>query len=165
MEGKVIMTSDQELAETRQQDEALERARGQVAEMRRLWEQGAPFAAHLPLLDQLEADLNTLRPQHAGYPAAADGTALYGDGTRPTAGRGVDSGAIAGTGQTTVPVPDGRGVAAVANPAFGHTIGPDGLTDEERAAGLSSEQAGTDQQTRREAVAGEADEDNSDEER
>jgi len=53
--------------EIREQEEAHERARGHVTELRRLWEVGAPLREALPLLDQIEADLNTSRPRHGGY--------------------------------------------------------------------------------------------------
>jgi hypothetical protein len=76
--------SDREYAEQREADVALDRARGHVQEVRRLWEQGGRFGDALPYLDQLEADLNTLRPQHVGQFSALDGAPLYGDGTRAT---------------------------------------------------------------------------------
>lgn len=57
----------QEEQELREQEIAHERARGHVAELRRLWEQGAPLRAAAQYFDQLEADLNTSRPRHAGW--------------------------------------------------------------------------------------------------
>ncbi len=55
--------------EQRQQEMeiALERARGHVTELRRLAEVGAPARESLPYFDQLEADLNTIRPVHPGW--------------------------------------------------------------------------------------------------
>lgn len=57
----------QEEQELREQETAHERARGHVAELRRLWEQGAPLRAAQQYFDQIEADLNTSRPRHAGW--------------------------------------------------------------------------------------------------
>lgn len=77
-------TSDRDYAEQREADTALDRARGHVQELKRLWETGGRFGDALPYFDQLEADLNTVRPQHVGAFVAQDGTPLFGDGTRPT---------------------------------------------------------------------------------
>jgi hypothetical protein len=46
---------------------AHERLRGHVGEVRRLVEQGAPATSFTPYLDQIEADLNTARPEHVGW--------------------------------------------------------------------------------------------------
>lgn len=79
-----MATPDRDYAAQREADVALDRARGHVQELRRLWETGGRFGDALAYFDQLEADLNTMRPQHIGAFAAADGTPLYGDGTRAT---------------------------------------------------------------------------------
>lgn len=59
----------------RQRELAHERARTDVAEVRRLVQRGAPDFEFFPLLDRIEADLNTIRDPHvgwAGYQVAAD---------------------------------------------------------------------------------------------
>src|SRR5690348_4736711 len=142
---------DREYSEQRQADEALDRARGHVQELRRQWEQGGRFGDALPLLDQLEADLNTLRPQHIGAFSAADGTPLYGDGTRVTGAQAqqyqsrIEPGSMAsqplavGEGGTAYPVADqpiterGEEVAAVQQQRA-----EDGETAEQRAARMSA---------------------------
>ena len=76
--------SDQEAADRREAETALTRARGHVAELRRLYERGAGFHEAHPYFEQLEADLNTARPQTAGAVRDWQGNELNADGTRRT---------------------------------------------------------------------------------
>lgn len=91
--------TDQEAFERTEAETALTRARGHVAELRRLYERGASFAEAHPYFEQLEADLNTVRPQHSGAVVDWQGNALHADGTRRTdaayAGTSVEPGSMA----------------------------------------------------------------------
>lgn len=76
--------TDREAADRREAETALTRARGHVQELRRLAEQGAGFRDMHPYFEQLEADLNTVRPQTTGAVADWQGNELNADGTRVT---------------------------------------------------------------------------------
>jgi len=76
--------TDREAAERREAETALTRARGHVQELRRLAEQGAGFRDMHPYFEQLEADLNTARPQTTGAVVDWQGNELNADGTRVT---------------------------------------------------------------------------------
>lgn len=91
--------TDQEAADRREAETALARARGHVAELRRLYERGAGFHEAHPYFEQLEADLNTVRPQTTGAVVDWQGNALNADGTRVTGrayeGTSVEPGSMA----------------------------------------------------------------------
>lgn len=81
--------SDQQYADMQEQETAGERARGHVDEIQRLIEQGATLVTILPYLDQLRADLNTVRPRHAGWGAGTFETGLA-QGPQTVSGLPVD---------------------------------------------------------------------------
>lgn len=78
--------NDREAFERREAETALARARGHVAELRRLFESGASYVDAHPYFEQLEADLNTVRPQTTGAVVDWQGNELNADGTRVTGG-------------------------------------------------------------------------------
>ena len=119
--------TDREAFERREAETALTRARGHVAELRRMYERGAGFVEAHPLFEQLEADLNTVRPQHSGNAVDWQGNALHADGTRRTdnayAGTNVEPGSMASQpagaydlGYQGDSQPTASGVAAVQGP-------------------------------------------------
>lgn len=81
--------SDQQYADRQEQETAGERARGHVDEIQRLIEQGASLRTIQPFLDQLRADLNTVRPRHAGWGAGQYETNLA-QGPQTPSGLAVD---------------------------------------------------------------------------
>jgi hypothetical protein len=129
--------TDAQSAERTEVETALTRARGHVTELRRLYERGAGFHEAHPFFEQLEADLNTVRPQHTGAVTDYQGNPLNADGTRVTgpayAGTSVEPGSQASRPYAADEL-GYQGAPAVADDEDSAIDEGDDETDEERAA-------------------------------
>jgi hypothetical protein len=136
--------NDREAFERREAEAALARARGHVTELRRLYERGASFVEAHPYFEQLEADLNTVRPQTTGAVVDWQGNELNADGTRVTghaySGTSVEPGSMASQPRSADEI-GYQGAPAVTDDesaADAETI--DGAeTEEQRAARMRAE--------------------------